>query len=292
MCGLSNSCHIWQSSAAAMRSSCASVGDSFAFSISFSVVLDIPHFFDSLRSEYPLQFRISQIFTVIMPLLCLRCSCMSLQKLWKIVKILSDVLDKTVQVIYNLYMHNVQNQKTEEKTMKKRLMAIAIAAMLLAMLTACGSSGDTAPQNDAGSTAAGASTGANGAANAETETTDEGDLGDYHVKILDAETGLKDYDGNPVIGVKYEYTNNGKENMMFDIAVSAQAFQDGVQLELAFMDECSPEYENSSKEIKTGATITCELYYELASESDVEIEVSELISFDDAKLTKTFSVAQ
>lgn len=76
--GLSNSCHIWQSSAAAMRSSCASVGDSFAFSISFSVVLDIPHFFDSLRSEYPLQFRISQIFMTIMQILCARCDCMSL----------------------------------------------------------------------------------------------------------------------------------------------------------------------------------------------------------------------
>lgn len=176
--------------------------------------------------------------------------------------------------------------------MKKKLMAAAIAAMLLAMLTACGGSADTAPQNDAGSTTADASASANDAANAETGAPEEGDLGDYHVKILDAETGLKDYDGNPVIGVKYEYTNNGKENMMFDVAVSAQAFQDGVQLELAFMDEFSDEYENASKEIKPGTTLTCELYYALASESDVEIEVSELISFGDAKLTKTFSVAQ
>ena len=180
----------------------------------------------------------------------------------------------------------------EEKNMKRKLMMMAAAAMLAVMLAACGGSGDATPQNDAGSTTADASTSANGAASAEAGAPEEGDLGDYHVKILDAETGLKDYDGNPVIGVKYEYTNNGKENMMFDVAVNAQAFQDGVQLELAFMDEFSDEYENVSKEIKTGATITCELYYELTSESDVEIEVSELISFDDAKLTKTFSVAQ
>lgn len=176
--------------------------------------------------------------------------------------------------------------------MKKKLMAAAIAAMLLAMLTACGSSGSTDT-----STSAAQDTGSAQTAQQETPKEDavpasEGDLGDYHVKILDAETGLKDYDGNPVIGVKYEYTNNGKENMMFDAAVNAQAFQDGVQLELAFMDEFSDEYENASKEIKTGATLTCELYYELTSESDVEIEVSELISFGDAKLTKTFSVAQ
>ena len=135
-------------------------------------------------------------------------------------------------------------------------------------------------------------TNTNDAKKTENAATDEGDLGDYHVKILDAETGLKDYDGNPVIGVKYEYTNNGEENMMFDVAVNAQAFQDGVQLELAFMDEFSDEYENSSKEVKPGTTLTCEMYYALTSDSEVEVEVSELISFGDAKLTKTFSVAQ
>lgn len=178
--------------------------------------------------------------------------------------------------------------------MKRKLMMIAAAAMLVVMLTACGGSGDAATQNNnADGSATTASAGnTNDAKETENAATDEGNLGDYHVKILDAETGLKDYDGNPVIGVKYEYTNNGKENMMFDVAVSAQAFQDGVQLELAFMDEFSDEYENVSKEIKPGTTLTCELYYALASESDVEIEVSELISFGDAKLTKTFSVAQ
>lgn len=177
--------------------------------------------------------------------------------------------------------------------MKRKLMMIAAAAMLVAVLTACGGSGSTDTNTSAAQDAGSAQ-----AAQQETPKEDaaasasEGDLGDYHVKILDAETGLTDYEGNPVIGVKYEYTNNGAENMMFDVAVNAQAFQDGVQLELAFMDEFSDEYENASKEIKPGTTLTCELYYALASESDVEIEVSELISFGDAKLTKTFSVAQ
>ena len=175
--------------------------------------------------------------------------------------------------------------------MKRKLAMILASAMLAAMLTACGSSGSTAT-----STSAAQDTGSAQAAQQETPKEDaaasasEGDLGDYHVKILDAETGLTDYEGNPVIGVKYEYTNNGEENMMFDIAVSAQAFQDGVQLELAFMDEYSDEYENSSKEIKTGATLTCELYYVLNSESEVEIEVEELISLSDNKLEKTFTV--
>ena len=174
--------------------------------------------------------------------------------------------------------------------MKRKLAMIMASAMLVAMLTACGGSGSTDT-----STSAAQDTGSAQAAQQETPKEDaapasEGDLGDYHVKILDAETGLMDYEGNPVIGVKYEYTNNGEENMMFDIAVSAQAFQDGVQLELAFMDEYSDEYENSSKEIKTGATITCELYYVLTSESEVEVEVTELISLGNDKLEKTFTI--
>lgn len=110
LCGLSNSCHIWQSSAAAMRSSWDSVGDSFPFSISFSVVLDIPHFFDSLRSEYPLQFRISQIFMTIMQILCLTRNSMSLLNLWKIIKFMSIAIAKHSINMYNLDSISAKNK--------------------------------------------------------------------------------------------------------------------------------------------------------------------------------------
>lgn len=175
--------------------------------------------------------------------------------------------------------------------MKKRILLLAMGAMLLSLLTACGGSGDTSENTDAAQDSGSAQAAESETSEKETAPSSEGALGDYYIKILDAETGLTDYEGNPVIGVKYEYTNNGEENMMFDIAVNAQAFQDGVQLDLALVDEYSEEYENSSKEIKTGTTITCEVYYELTSESDVEIEVSELISLSNKKLEKTFAVA-
>lgn len=111
LCGLSNSCHIWQSSAAAMRSSWDSVGDSFPFSISFSVVLDIPHFFDSLRSEYPLQFRISQIFMTIMQILCLTRISMSLRNLWKLIKFMAIAIEKLGVNMYNLVSLSAKKQK-------------------------------------------------------------------------------------------------------------------------------------------------------------------------------------
>lgn len=165
------------------------------------------------------------------------------------------------------------------------------AAFMAMSLVGCGDTGDT-PQgnNDTDSATTEAATNVDNSAKTESTATSEGDLGDYHVKILDAETGLKDYEGNPVIGVKYEYTNNSEEGMMFDAAVITQAFQDGVQLDYAILDSTSDEYDNCMKEIKTGVTLTCELYYVLSSESDVEIEVAELISLDDSKLVKTFTL--
>ena len=192
--------------------------------------------------------------------------------------------------MYNLVSLSAKNKKWRKQKMKRKLVMIMASAMLMAMLTACGSSGDTGANNttDAGS----AQTAQQETPKADAAPVSEGDLGDYHVKILDAETGLNDYDGNPVIGVKYEYTNNGDENMMFEAAVNAQAFQDGVQLDPAFMGDFSAEYENSSKEIKTGTTLTCELYYVLTSDSDVEVEVTELISLDNAKLVKKFTATK
>ena len=45
-------------------------------------------------------------------------------------------------------------------------------------------------------------------------------------------------------------------------------------------------------EIKPGATTQARLAYTLTDQSDVTVEVEELISFDDAKLAEaTFSVA-
>ena len=178
--------------------------------------------------------------------------------------------------------------------MKKRILTAAITALLADMLTACGgeaTTGAASPAQGAGSAATATAQQADTAKKDDAAKT-EGDLGDYHVKILDAETGLKDYEGNDVIGIKYEFTNGSEDNQMFGVAVNPQAFQDGVQLEVAMMDKMSDEANNSLKEIKKGATITCEDYYVLTSKSDVEVEVSETISFSDEKLEKSFKLSE
>lgn len=121
---------------------------------------------------------------------------------------------------------------------------------------------------------------------------DSGSLGDYDVAILSARKAV-DYEGKPALVVSYKFTNNAADNKMFLSSVSGKAFQDGVQLEAAIITGDS-EYnaENQMKEIKTGASIDVDVAYLLDNEtSEVEVEVSELISFSDEKLVKTFDLA-
>lgn len=114
-----------------------------------------------------------------------------------------------------------------------------------------------------------------------------GTLGDYEVSILSARLA-EDYEGNPAVIVKFEFTNHDEEARNFMFAISTEVYQDGVELETAIVME-DIENENSMKNIKTGATITCEKAYLLTSESEIEVELSELISFDNTKITRTFA---
>lgn len=169
--------------------------------------------------------------------------------------------------------------------MKRSIIAMGLLA---ALLTGCGVSAEptsaSEPKAEPAASAAG-----------ETEQErSEGSLGDYYVKILDCETGLTDCDDNPVLGVTYAFTNQSEDAISFDAALYATAYQDGVELDLALLDGAYPEeYENASRNIKPGKTLTCKGYYVMTSETlPVEVEVTELISLDGNKLVKTFSIAK
>ncbi|WP_051226347.1 DUF5067 domain-containing protein [Butyrivibrio sp. MC2013] len=122
-------------------------------------------------------------------------------------------------------------------------------------------------------------------------TSDEGDLGDYHVKINDATFG-EDYEGNPMIVIHYDFTNNSDEAQSALWSLSSKAYQDGIELDTAIaLDDDMYDAGISQKEIKPGVTIEdCQEAYTLTSDSPVEFEMSELISFSDEKLEKTFEV--
>lgn len=121
----------------------------------------------------------------------------------------------------------------------------------------------------------------------------QGALGDYKIEIKDA-TLTEDYAGKPALVVTYSFTNNSDTEQSFMVAVSDQAYQDGVQLQTtvpAFGSDIDTSSQMSN--IKPGATIEVPAIYSLSNTtSDVEVEVSELISLSDAKVVKTFSIAQ
>lgn len=138
----------------------------------------------------------------------------------------------------------------------------------------------------------------------ESESTDQGsgvadkaetdaNLGDYKVEIKGCRIS-KDYEGKPVVIIKYGFTNNSEDSISFCTAFEDNAYQNGVGLNGSYVLTDSANYspDNQTKEIKKGSTIDVEVAYELNdSTTDVEVEVKQLFSFDDSIVTKTFSIS-
>lgn len=112
----------------------------------------------------------------------------------------------------------------------------------------------------------------------------------YGVTIDEGTVGA-DYSDASAIVVTFTFTNNSDKATSFMAAISAKAFQNGVELDSAIMTE-GIDAQSTINEIKPGATTTVQRAYLLDDQSDVTVECSELISFDDTLLAeKTFSVA-
>lgn len=158
--------------------------------------------------------------------------------------------------------------------MKKRTLALLLGVVMAFGLTAC-SGGETTTAEDVAE---------------ETEQTtqvenepvglpSEGDVGAYHV-ALTGHAFNTDYDGNNIVVVTYDFTNNSEETISPLVGVYIQAFQDGIELEHGFvMDTTVCDVGIEQKDIKPGATLTgCQTCFVLTGESPVEIEVSDIFS--------------
>lgn len=165
--------------------------------------------------------------------------------------------------------------------MKKRNLLAAILVVLVFAVFAMGSSEESTTNQGSGQAAV--------------ETTVANSIGKYAVEI-DSCRLAKDYEGDPVVIVKYLFTNvSDDEAVSFMFAFDDEVFQGGVGLNSAYVLKDSAKYssDNQTKEIKKGATIEVEVAYELNdSETDVEVEVKELFSFDNKVITKTFTIAK
>lgn len=101
---------------------------------------------------------------------------------------------------------------------------------------------------------------------------------------------IKDYEGKPTLLVNYSFTNNSDKKQSFMVAIKDAAFQDGIGLNDAITMGNEYDSELQMKEIMPGKTLNVQAAYVLDdTTTPVEIQISELISFDD-ELIDTFTV--
>ncbi|MBQ1263854.1 MAG: DUF5067 domain-containing protein [Oscillospiraceae bacterium] len=166
--------------------------------------------------------------------------------------------------------------------MRKWKIALTVLLVVLFALFAL-ASGSESTDNQGSSSAA-----------VSAEAQDNTNLGDYNV-VIDSCRLAQDYEGKPVVIVKYIFTNVEDDNASaFYIALDENVYQNGVGLTESYFVTDSANYnsDNQMKEIKKGATLEVECAYELNdTTTDIEVEVTETFSFDDEIVTKTFSIA-
>lgn len=162
--------------------------------------------------------------------------------------------------------------------MKKLTVALSIVLILMFAVFALGSGEDNSTNQGTGSADSGTS-----AAN----------IGDYNVEIKSCRLA-KDYEGKNVVIVKYVFSNiSNDDSAAFYTSLDANVYQDGVGLNESYFVADSANYDagNQTKAIKAGASIEVEVAYELNdTTTNIEVEVTEWISFNNTKITKTFTI--
>ena len=139
----------------------------------------------------------------------------------------------------------------------------------------------------AGSSQQGQGAGTSGAEGGRTETApvqdSEGDLQSAHVRLISAVSSGNDYEGNPTVLVTFEWTNTTDSNASFASALQASVFQNGHGLDTAVYAEAPEGYDANSylAALQPNAPRTLSLRHLLADSSPVEVQVRDLISFDD-----------
>lgn len=166
--------------------------------------------------------------------------------------------------------------------MKKIIaLILAVAAIATFALLALGSSSSEDDDVDQGT------------GEAADQGTPEAEVSDCSVEIQSCRLA-QDYEGKPIVIVKYSFTNNSDEAQSFLFAFDDAVYQNGIGLNESWFVAESANYssDNQTKEVQKGATLEVEVAYELNdTTTDINVELSALSLFDDKKITKTFSIA-
>lgn len=106
-------------------------------------------------------------------------------------------------------------------------------------------------------------------------------VGDYKCVVKKAVL-CKDYAKKDAVLITYEFTNNSKESVSFDVALKDDVYQDGIALETAILED---DTDLLDVKIKPGVTKEVKKAYKLRdTKTSLDVEISELISFSDDKI--------
>ena len=170
----------------------------------------------------------------------------------------------------------------KKKKKKKKWINIAVVAVVIILIAVIASGGsDDSSSEDSNASAV------TSAVSAESEEKANDTVGDFKCVVKGAKL-CKDLTGKDAVLITYEFTNNSDSAVSFDVALDARAYQDGVGLETAILDE---DTDYLDVDIKPGVTKEVKKAYNLRDTStEIEIEVSELISFSDDKIVTTVEI--
>lgn len=189
----------------------------------------------------------------------------------------------------NAAVQQAVNQALDEqkkKKKKKRLIILAVIVGIIIVIAIAASSGESSSTGSGSETTAGSVAETSTSLSAQKQEKQEGEIGDYICTVKSAEK-CKNWEGKNSIKITYNFTNNSSEAQSFDVALKDDAYQDGIGLESSFLDGGSDELGWDVK-VKPGTTKEVSKVYILRDDStQIELEISELISFSDDKLTYT-----
>ena len=170
----------------------------------------------------------------------------------------------------------------KKKKKKKKWIIIAVVAVVIILIAVIASGGsDDSSSEDSNASAV------TSAVSAESEEKANDTVGDFKCVVKGAKL-CKDLTGKDAVLITYEFTNNSDSAVSFDVALDARAYQDGVGLETAILDE---DTDYLDVDIKPGVTKEVKKAYNLRDTStEIEIEVTELISFSDDKIVTTVEI--
>lgn len=113
--------------------------------------------------------------------------------------------------------------------------------------------------------------------------------GDFTVQVMDCKE-TQDINGCNALRVSYLFTNNSTQKATFSTSVIATAYQGDIRLTITSPSGSDDQYSAQLSFVEPGRSTTCAAYYMLNDdETDVRIEVSNLLDSSDDKLSLLYS---